>query len=314
MRIVSLVNSGESLEKTVALIMTAYESNLHFYSSFDEVLVFYSNNIKKSKNDDKIIGTVKSLFDSHLIQLIYNYSQEKDLLKIKYTILDNLHERKRISNRQKNKLANDEVLFLKLITNMSWLEVFPNLEKKLIEKVSSLYKNVRFINMCDYPLTKIIEFIPHFQSFGKIYFYDFNGNTVLKKVNKISSLNKLENVKKNSIYYTFNVYIFIMIIFRFLKYNNDIIFGYRKMKNTYRKSYYVSINYVLSNYNNTIIEPRNFKFNEKLSKWPIRLGDNVRLYNVTVQILKEFIENLQLNVVDKDYKVNKVELNLDSND
>ena len=27
-----------------------------------------------------------------------------------------------------------------------------------------------------------------------------------------------------------------------------------------------------------------------------------------------FIENLQLNVVDKDYKVNKVELNLDSND
>ena len=52
MRIVSLVNSGESLEKTVALIMTAYESNLHFYSSFDEVLVFYSNNIKKSKNDD----------------------------------------------------------------------------------------------------------------------------------------------------------------------------------------------------------------------------------------------------------------------
>ena len=273
--------------------MMAYESNLHFYSSFDEVIVFYSNNIRKSKNDDKIIGTVKSLFDSHLIQLIYNYSEEKDLLEIKYTILDNLYDRKRISNRQKIKLANDEKLFLKLIINMSWLEVFPNLEKKLIEKVSSLYKNIKFINICNYPLPKIIEFIPHFQSFGKIYFYDFNGNTVLKKVNKSTSLNKIENVGKNSIYYTFNVYIFIMIIFHFLKNNSNIIFGYRKMKNTYRKSYYVSINYVLSNYNNTIIEPRNFKFNEKLSEWPIRLGDNLRLYNVTVQILREFIENIK---------------------
>lgn len=53
MKIVSLVNSGESLEKAAALIITAYESNFQFYSSFEEVIVFYSNNIKNQKEIEK---------------------------------------------------------------------------------------------------------------------------------------------------------------------------------------------------------------------------------------------------------------------
>ena len=292
MKIVSLVNSGESLEKAAALIITAYESNFQFYSSFEEVIVFYSNNIKKSKRDKKVIGTVKSLFDSHLLQLLYDFNEEKDLLKIKDVVLDILYKRKKISSRQKNKLMNNEELFLKLIINMSWLEVFPELEKLLIKEMRKIYKNVRFVSMCDYQLVNIIEFIPHFQSFGKLYFYDYNGNTVLKKVNKNVSIEKIKNVEKNSIYYTFNVYIFILIIFDFVK-NNNTILGYRPMANTYRKSYSAAIDYVLKNYDKSIIEPRNVKFNKKLSAWPIRLEDNVRLYNVTVTIIDEFIRNVK---------------------
>lgn len=115
---------------------------------------------------------------------------------------------------------------------------------------------------------------------------------MLKRVNKNISIEKVKNVEKNSIYYTFNVYIFILIIFDFVK-NNNTILGYRPMANTYRKSYSAAIDYVLKNYDKSIIEPRNVKFNKKLSAWPIRLEDNVRLYNVTVTIIDDFIRNVK---------------------
>lgn len=42
-----------------------------------------------------MIGTVKSLFDSHLLQLLYDFNEEKDLLKIKGVILNILYKRKK---------------------------------------------------------------------------------------------------------------------------------------------------------------------------------------------------------------------------
>ena len=44
----------------------------------------------------------------------------------------------------------------------------------------------------------------------------------------------------------------------------------------------------------------------------VETARGIELGYVKTEVLP--IENLQLNVVDKDYKVNKVELNLDSND
>ena len=68
---------------------------------------------------------------------------------------------------------------------------------------------------------------------------------------------------------------------------------------------------------------RGEKTNNNVSlKTPIKTLDldvHAELKNAIESSVKDFqatlfIENLQLNVVDKDYKVNKVELNLDSND
>ena len=68
---------------------------------------------------------------------------------------------------------------------------------------------------------------------------------------------------------------------------------------------------------------RGEKTNNNVSlKTPIKTLDldvSEELKNAIEKSIKDFkatlfIENLQLNLVDKDYKVNKVELNLDSTD
>ena len=290
MKLVSLVNSAESLEKTLALVISAYDSNFEFYNKFDEVIVFYSQNIIKKTNNYNTVGTLKSLLDNHILEFFYNCY---DLNKIKILMLEELYKNHKITLRQKKKLTNNNILLEKILDNISWLEVLPDLEYKMIKMIKDKYKNVNLINMKNNSLVEIIQNIPHFQSFGKIYFYDYNGSTIMKKVNKGTNILELKNFSKNSLYFTFNVYIFLIIIYRYLENNNDIIFGYRPMKNTYRKAYSESLKYILDNYKNVIIEPQNSCYNNELSEQPIRLGDDMRTYNASYNILNKFLHNNQ---------------------
>lgn len=293
MKLVSLVNSGESLEKTISLITMAYSSNYNFYSSFDEVIVFYSPNIMKSKNDFKTVGTVKSILEVGILKLLYNCEKLDDLFTIKNIILNNLLRCKKITYRQKEKLQNNKNLFLKLITNMSWLEVFPELENLIIENISGKYKNLRIISMSSsYNLMDIIPILPSFQDFGKIYFYDYNGSTIMKKVNKVSNYNLLHSIEQNSIYFTYNVYVFMLIAFDYVIKSEDVILGYRQMKNTYRKSYTEAINYILKKCSKVMIEPRNINYNNELGNHPFRLGANERGYYATYNIFIQIIKNI----------------------
>ncbi len=55
--IVSLNNSGESLEKTLALYFTSLEGNEQFYSN-NNLLIYYGNNLPKKNPRIHSHGTV----------------------------------------------------------------------------------------------------------------------------------------------------------------------------------------------------------------------------------------------------------------
>ena len=296
MKLISLVNSGESLEKVISLIVMAYNSNYEFYSSFDEVVVFYSPNIIKSKKDLKIVGTVKSLLEVGILKLFYNCENFDELYAIRNNILDVLLQRGKISYRQREKLNSNKELFLKVVVNLSWLEVFPDIEEMIIKYISKEYNNLKLINISSYcNIIDAIQINPYFQDFEKIYFYDYNGSTIMKKVNKASDYRALLKIEQNSIYYTYNVYGFMLIVYKYFAESENIILGYRQMKNTYRKTYAKALNYILKNCYEVLVEPRNINYNNELGKQPFSLGDNERCYYATYNIFSQIVRNILKN-------------------
>ncbi len=298
MKLLSLVNSGESLEKVLSLIVCAYESNSEFYYSFDEVIVFYYPNIIKSKPESKHVGLLKSLYDNKIIQYFIDKKISSYYL-FKNKTLNCLVNSKKISERQKHKLTINDGLFRKFITNISWIEIFPEFEKTIIEFLEQNYSNLKILKINDiYSITHIVKTIPHYQSFAKIYFFDYNGSTILKKINKSycnnDKLKILQQYNNASIYYSYNVYLFLMIISDYIDNNYNIILGYRFMKSSPRMTYDVAIDYMLKKHQ-TIIEPRNVKFNEELNKISYRVSVNERSYIVIYKLFIDFLKKILIN-------------------
>ncbi len=296
MKLISLVNSGESLEKVVALVVTAYQSNEAFYNSFDKVVVFYGKNIIKSKSDTNIAGITKSLLKYDKNNVL-NYSMN-NLFNHKKEILCKLKSSNKITNRQFQKMMNNKKMFLSIINHMCWYDIFPELEHSIICKLKAKYNNLDIINLSLFDdIHNVITCIPHYQRFGKLYFYTYDGGTMSKKVSKLvdnkEQFKKLKKFEASSLYYTYNIYIFLMLVNFYLNTNNthDYILGYRLMKSFPRKTYDVAINYLCSiNHKKTIIEPRNIIFNKKLDTYMKYTSMNERSMHATYDIFFEFIE------------------------
>ena len=62
--LISVLNSGESLEKAVVLTKLALENNPGFYSQYDRVKVLYFENLPRRKNSPKVHGTIGGLFEN----------------------------------------------------------------------------------------------------------------------------------------------------------------------------------------------------------------------------------------------------------
>ena len=189
------------------------------------------------------------------------------------------------------KLMKEEKLFIKIVSNLPWYEIFPEHKNKIINYLEKKYNNLKILKINDiYDLNELVSQQPFYQSFGKIYFYDYNGSTISKKISKKNDQN-YESVMKNSIYMTFNVFAFIIVIYNFAKANN-FIYGYRPMRSSPRESYNKAIEYINDNYDKTIIEPRNIKFNEQLSKYSYSLPINDRSTLAIYDIFKKIVDDI----------------------
>ena len=58
-KLISVLNSGESLEKALILAKLGMEQNREFYSNYDEVEVIYFENLPKKDKNGKYIITAK---------------------------------------------------------------------------------------------------------------------------------------------------------------------------------------------------------------------------------------------------------------
>ena len=142
-----------------------------------------------------------------------------------------------------------------------------------------------------YTISDLLSQQPLYQSFGKLYYYDYNGSTITKRISKSTSLNHLKNLRDKSIYYTFNVFVLLIALYNYAKTHNTII-GYRLMKSSPRKSYDEAIKYVISNTKESLIEPRNYIFNECLSKYSFSLSINDRSTLAIYDVFKDIIDEI----------------------
>ena len=107
MDIISLVNSAESLEKAIGLVHCAFVSNQAFYEQFDNVYVFYGNNLQKRKAQP-------------ISSSIYAFSElQRGLNCAHYTynyIIETLLSKNYISPRNVSRLSIDNERYQQLVT------------------------------------------------------------------------------------------------------------------------------------------------------------------------------------------------------
>ncbi len=283
MRLFSILNSGESLEKTIVLTELAILSNKEFYSEFDETYVAYSTNLPKKKEVLNIHGTIGGLVEYMGDKIGYNNEQ---LWEDKEFITEKLRDAKLISARTQMKLLNDKDRFYRLIPNVSWYEVFPEVKDRMIsriEKISNenginlkmIYLNLKEIDI------EIIDSISRKGYYGRLFFLNADG-TIGSKVLERGKINEIYEIIRRSVNLSFNVYGFIISNYEIMRTERDVCFGIRYFKRfeydknfkTFsgkfsahkRKSYVKALDSLKEMGASTIIEPSNYKFGELLKE------------------------------------------------
>lgn len=256
MKIVSLLNSGESLDKAIALIDCAFKSNPNFYRAFERIYVFYCNDLTKKKGY-YASGSIKSFIEI----------QKQLGAESKYTreyIINRLIKKGFISFRMANNLEIDNNRFSRLIQNIPWYLVFDDECKKILCFMKSKYSNVEFINIGKaFNAAKITSIMPYYSRISKLYLFLRDGNLKAYRLGKNDiNLPKVQKIEKQSIFAGGNVYLFIILIADFMVNNLglDCYIGYRPASRFKRKAYDRALEFINDKYM-TMIEPKNVAYN-----------------------------------------------------
>lgn len=260
MKIVSLVNSGESLDKAVALIDCAFKTNAAFYKSYEQVFVFYCNDLTKKKGQCAS-GSIKSFLDIC----------EKHSIGCQYTreyIVDCLLEKGFLSRRGAIRLQIDEQRYRKFIENIPWYLVFDYERDRILDFMKRKYPNVEFINIgALFNARKMSMTMPYYLRMGKLYLLLRDGNIKAYRIGKHDiKLSKVLKTESQSIVSGGNVYSFIALIADYASniIESDFCMGYRPASRFKRKSYDSAIEYINDTFL-TEVEPKNVTYNKYYS-------------------------------------------------
>ena len=261
MKRISLVNSGESLDKAIALTDCAFKSNPGFYQSFEKVFIFYCNDLTKKKGHHAS-GSIKTFMDI----------QGQFLSDCKYTreyIIDCLVEKGFISLRLANHMQRDNSQYARLIENIPWYLVFEDERDRILGFMKSKYPNVEYINIGEaFDATQMVSVMPYYKRIGKLYLLLRDGNVKAYKLGKNDiNLKKIQKTEAQSIVAGGNVYAFIILISDFMKKNIgiDTFIGYRPSSRFSRQAYDNAIQYINDHFM-TKVEPKNVYYNAYFSK------------------------------------------------
>ena len=145
-KIISLQNSGESLEKAIALMYTARKSCREFYDE-NSTIVYYGHNLPKKTKNIMPHGSV-GFYEKYFSDFDFNpVKDEQTLIKDKTEILQRLLNMGVITERNLEKLNLDDQMYLNFIRLMPMDVVYGQVSKFICENAERFFGNVSFQNI-----------------------------------------------------------------------------------------------------------------------------------------------------------------------
>lgn len=259
--LVSIHNSGESVEKTLTLYYYAYINNKDFYDNYN-VKLFYGNNLAKKSKNISAHGSVEfysKYFSNN--KNIPSCSKEY-YLNNKKEILDHLLKKAYITYRSYNKLINEDERYWKFVKSLPFYYIYPDFIQNLINIAQKKLGFYSITNLfCEknylFTLSAIQEEHSRYSIFGLstngiVGRYYLNYKNEKKKAHLFSNLLKLSVLSGNTAFFIKSINCRI---------GNNHIIGFRNHSREVRPNREYAIADIIKN-KKTVIEPKNSQFNK----------------------------------------------------
>ena len=275
MNLISIVNSGESIEKALSLGYCALRCNKDFYSQFRNIILFFDENLPKNNEPQVSHGSISAGMIYFKDDDNFEYKKNSDLWDDRIKILNILKNKKRISERVEEKLHKDYDRYIRVIEKIPAELILPKFYENLFDNLKQEYNNitVKKLNLRE-NFVSFLKNLPYMSCFaGKLYTLSSDGNIGSKTIDFQSNSNpNKENfwkkLSEDNVSSSGNVYVFLMKVKENITESKiqDVQLGYRKKSYINRWSFKYAIEDIEQNIENKIIEPSNSYFNELLQR------------------------------------------------
>ena len=269
--LVSIHNSGESLEKSIALIYNTLNKNFNFYSNY-KIIIFYGHNLSKKVENfsTSAHGSIGFYQNNYLNENWCPECSNEYLWNNKQDILNLLINKKIISNRYAEKLYSNIVLYTDFISRLPFGYINSEFINKIINNSKEIFPNVEFIPIdLEKNYAKIYESLPKNKNIYSIYALE--NKCVIGHYDMVIQLDyrydkRLQHLFKElgrKAVLSGNSAMFLASI-SYLTSDIDKTIGYRNHK--YSRPNRDNALYEILKSNNGIIEPKNEDYNSYYDK------------------------------------------------
>ena len=271
-QLLSILNSGESLEKAIVLTRLALEGTPDFYARNGKLTVVYYENLPK-QDEHAAHGTIGGLLENLDAKARIGYATLADLWEDRETVLKKLQAKERVSDRLKEKLLKDKERFDKMMPRVPWYFVFDDFRDFLTAQFIGDKADVQFLNFKE-KAPELFAKLPSYTDGCKLYLLNPDGSTsseVLWKGRSDTMKTQLKAVG-SSIVTSPNVFLFLVGSYYFMCKGKDTSVGFRNFTRQKRKSYDDGIKFIRQRGSVCVEEPRNFLFNSLLDEVDAKHG------------------------------------------
>lgn len=271
-RLLSLSNSGESLEKVLTLYYHALKSNPDFYDQYN-VILFYGNNLPKKEKAGCAHGTI-GFYDKyfHDVPILPPCSRQYFLEHMDFVLNQLLYDGM-ITGRQVKELKQAQDRFWDFVKHLPLGAVYPKFTEELIKtakrelgifKLQSLHLEENYCKV----LAKIKADAGHYsiyalESDGTVGTYYLHPNDENKMTHLYAELSRRPVLSGNS---------GLLLHQISNRIGNYTTVGYRVHKKRIRANREHALQMLLAN-RNSVLEPKNHEFTEYYQSLDPSLSD-----------------------------------------
>ena len=267
MELASTLCSGESFEKALVLTYLGLTRNPSFYDRYEHIYVFYGDNMPKTTEGVNVHGALSTFINHRVGQRLVPDPTCVDWHN-KAWVLRQLVSSGRITRKVAGEISHNRVAYSKVIPQIPWVEIFPELQKQLLKGMRLEFPQVSFVRMdLRKSLKEVLDFLPRNSTMGKVYAMDHEGRTSCLRIRPILSRSTMNRIT-HSVVVSGNVYVFIVALFASVdSLLSHPIVGYRHFTRFHRKAYDNAIEFLQRTGVGSVIEPRNIGFSEELDSF-----------------------------------------------